>query len=166
KSSANARRRPKAGAGCRNCAPKPISISVCRGINPSVIETPYRLALTPGEPAGIGPDLAVRIAQTARPCELVAIADPQLLAARAKRLGLPLRLLAVDYAQPAAAQPAGTLRYDTIARATTTVPGQVDPANAGYVLDTLTRAVERCRAGRCAALVTGPVHKEIGRAHV
>lgn len=120
-----------------------------------------RLAVTPGEPAGIGPDLAIRIAQTPQPCELVAIADPELLQARARLLGLDLRLLPVDYAAPPAPLPAATLRYDGVSCAIAATPGRVDPANARYVLETLTRAVERCRSGACAAVVTGPVHKAV-----
>jgi len=63
-----------------------------------------RIALTPGEPAGIGPDLIVTLAQTARAAELVAIADPELLLSRAAQLGLPLRLRAFGEQAP---QPTG-----------------------------------------------------------
>lgn len=120
-----------------------------------------RLALTPGEPAGIGPDLAVRLAQQAQPCAIVAIADPALLQARAQVLGLPLTLQPVDYTTPAAPTEPGTLHCDPIRCATVATAGKLDPANARYVLDTLNRAVDLCRSGRCAALVTGPVHKAV-----
>ncbi len=120
-----------------------------------------RLAFTPGEPAGIGPDLAVRVAQTAQACELVAIADPALLQQRAAQLGLPLTLIPVDYDTAPALQPPGTLRYEAVACAQTPIAGAPDPANARYVLDTLIRAVERCRQRACDGLVTGPVHKAV-----
>lgn len=128
---------------------------------PQPVSNVHRLALTPGEPAGIGPDLVVRLAQTSQACELVAIADPALLQTRARLLGLPLELLPADYdTEPAPPSP-GTLRIDPIRCASSVQPGQVDPANAPYVLDTLAHAVDRCRAGTCAGLVTGPVHKAV-----
>src|SRR5699024_9682329 len=119
--------------------------------------------LTPGEPAGIGPDLAVRLAQQRQPCDIIAIADPALLQARARLLNLPLTLEAVDYsATPApAAAAAGTLRYDAVSCAARITPGTPNPASAGYVLATLDHAVALCRDRRCAALVTGPVHKGV-----
>jgi len=120
-----------------------------------------RLALTPGEPAGIGPDLALRLAGREQPCEVVAIADPQLLEQRAARLEVDVQLRRVDYDAAPRPQPAGTLLVDPVARAAPTMPGTPDPANARYVLNTLQRAVERCRTGACAALVTGPVHKAV-----
>ncbi|ROO24792.1 4-hydroxythreonine-4-phosphate dehydrogenase PdxA [Salinisphaera orenii] len=120
-----------------------------------------RLALTPGEPAGIGPDLAVRLAQTRQACELVAVGDPEMLAARARLLDLPLTLEPVDYARTPLPAPAGVLRVDAVACPAAPTPGRTDPANARYVLDTLDRAVDRCRDSQCAALVTGPVHKAV-----
>src|SRR5699024_39294 len=151
---ASRRRRKRGGAGCTNCAPTPISTFACRGISSAVNNT--RLALTPGEPAGIGPDLALRLAGREQPCEVVAIADPQLLEQRAARLEVDVQLRRVDYDAAPRPQPAGTLLVDPVARAAPTMPGTPDPANARYVLNTLQRAVERCRTGACAALVTGP----------
>ena len=76
-----------------------------------------RLALTPGEPAGIGPDLAVRLAQTRQACELVAVGDPEMLAARARLLDLPLTLEPVDYARAPLPAPAGVLQLPRAASA-------------------------------------------------
>ncbi|MDP1708042.1 MAG: 4-hydroxythreonine-4-phosphate dehydrogenase PdxA [Gammaproteobacteria bacterium] len=120
-----------------------------------------RLALTPGEPAGIGPDLCVQIAQRDFPAMVVAVADPVLLTARAQALGLPLRLEV--YAPTQAAQPhtAGTLKVMSVPLAKPVRCGQLDPANAGYVLETLHHAVQACLAGEFDALVTGPVHKAL-----
>ncbi|MES1928521.1 4-hydroxythreonine-4-phosphate dehydrogenase [Salinisphaera dokdonensis CL-ES53] len=120
-----------------------------------------RLAFTPGEPAGIGPDLAVRIAQRAQSVELVAIADPGLLQARAEQLGLPLKLVPVDFDAAPQTTPAGTLAIDPVQCARPTTPGHVDTANARYVLDTLDRATDLCLSGHCDGLVTGPVHKAV-----
>lgn len=122
---------------------------------------PPRIAFTPGEPAGIGPDLAVRLAQHAQPAELIAVADPDLLASRARVLGLELRLEPVDYARAPQSQPRGTLLFDALRCAVMPRPGVLEPANARYVLDTLDRATELCLDERCAALVTGPVNKAV-----
>ena len=120
-----------------------------------------RLALTPGEPAGIGPDLCIQLAQQAQQAELVAIADPQLLLERADALGLPLRLR--EFSTAKAAQPSmpGELCFVPVSLAQPTQTGRLDPRNAGYVLQTLRRAVEGCRSGEFDALVTGPVHKGV-----
>jgi 4-hydroxythreonine-4-phosphate dehydrogenase len=118
-----------------------------------------RIAFTPGEPAGIGPDLAVRMAQTEHACEIVAVADPELLAERAAALDLPLTLDAVDFNADPAPQRAGHLSILPLNRAVPTAIGLPDPANARYVLAALDAAVDLCRRGDCAALVTGPVHK-------
>ncbi len=121
-----------------------------------------RLALTPGEPAGIGPDLCVMLAQRPLPeVELVAIADPELLLRRAERLGLDLELLPADAsASPRPVQP-GQLRIAPISLREEAICGKLDPRNAHYVLETLTHATEGCLAGDYAALVTGPVHKGV-----
>ena len=123
---------------------------------------PRRIALTPGEPAGIGPDLCVMLAQQDHSDELVAIGDPDLLQRRADLLGLPLHLLPVRDDSEPMPQPAGTLRVEPRARTrTTVVPGQLDPTNADYVLETLGLACDGCLHGRFAAMVTAPVHKGI-----
>ena len=123
---------------------------------------PRRIALTPGEPAGIGLDLCVMLAQHAHADELVAICDPDLLQQRADVMGLPLQLLPMDDGKAPAPQQAGTLRIEPSARARTiVVPSHLDPANAGYVLETLRLACDGCLNGRFAAMVTAPVHKGI-----
>ena len=120
-----------------------------------------RLALTPGEPAGIGPDLCVQLAQWGFPAQLVAIADPDLLGDRARRLGLPLDLIPYTPSTPPLAQRAGRLSILPVPLARLGPPGQLDPANAPYVLATLARACDGCLAEEFDALVTGPVHKGI-----
>lgn len=120
-----------------------------------------RLALTPGEPAGIGPDLCVQIAQQTHTAELIVIADPQLLEDRAQRLGLPLRLRPFEpTAEPAATAPS-ELRVLPVSLPQTAIPGTLNPANSSYVLNTLKLAGEGCLAGRFAAIVTAPVHKGV-----
>ncbi len=123
--------------------------------------TAKRIALTAGEPAGIGPDLCALIAQRPHPAELVVIADPQLLAERAAALGLPLRLRPLDDAAEPRPQAAGELTVLAVPLAAPVSAGRLDPANAGYVLETLRLAGEGCLQGRFAAVVTAPVHKGV-----
>ncbi len=116
------------------------------------------LAITPGEPAGIGPDLVVQIAQQVWDRPLVAIANPDLLTRRAEQLGLSLTLLPADDASPV---PAGYLRVLPVPLRRPARAGVLDPANAAYVLETLEVATRGCLDGRFAALVTAPVHKGV-----
>jgi len=120
-----------------------------------------RIVITPGEPAGIGPELVVQLAQRDWPMELVICADPQLLTDRASTLGLPLTLLPYDANQPAQPQQARTLTVLPVALRAPVVAGQLSVANGGYVVDTLARACDGCLSGEFAALVTGPVHKGV-----
>ncbi len=120
-----------------------------------------RLAITPGEPAGIGPDLCVQLAQEAHGAELVAVADPGLLMERARRLGLPLHLEEADLARPPAPQAAGSLKVLPVQAPATVSPGRPTAANAPYVLETLRLAARGCLEGDFAALVTAPVHKGV-----
>jgi 4-hydroxythreonine-4-phosphate dehydrogenase len=122
---------------------------------------PARIVVTPGEPAGIGPDLCVRAAARDFPAELVAIADPELLQERARRLGQPLELQDFDGWLRASAHRAGTLKVLPVALRRPAVPGRLDPGNAAYVLETLAAACDGCLSGRFDALVTAPVHKGV-----
>jgi len=103
-----------------------------------------RIALTAGEPAGIGPELCVQLAQRPHPAELVVLADPQLLRQRAARIGLPLRLLDYDAAAPPSAQQPGELRILAHTLAAPVTCGVPDPVNADYLLATLRRAAQGC----------------------
>lgn len=119
-----------------------------------------RIGITAGEPAGIGPDLCIQIAQQAdKTCERIVIADPKLLMARAAELGLPLSLRPFDSSQTARANVAGELSIIPVSLRTPTRAGVLDPSNAAYVLDTLRIAVKACQDHSINAMVTGPVHK-------
>jgi len=118
-----------------------------------------RIAITPGEPAGIGPDLVITIAQQNWPVELVVIASPTLLKERAEILGLPLTLIDYDANKPAQAQQAGTLTILKQSLAVPCVAGKLNVDNGAYVLETLKTAGEKNMSGEFAAIVTGPVHK-------
>lgn len=120
-----------------------------------------RLALTPGEPAGIGPDLLVRLVQGPVAAQLVAVADPDLLTQRAKALGLTLECSEFSAALPCEPSPAGSLLVQPVPLVRAAQPGRLDSANGPYVLETLRAACDGCLAGPFEALVTGPVHKGI-----
>lgn len=115
------------------------------------------IALTPGEPAGIGPDVAIAFAQQTSHCDLVLIADPAMLTTRAEQLQLAINTpfwnghgadLPAVYLLPIAT------RHPVHA-------GILDSANSPYVIECLRRAVQGCLSGEFDALVTGPVHKGI-----
>ena len=119
-----------------------------------------RIAITPGEPAGIGPDLCVALAQKPPAnTQLVMVCAPELLAERAKLLQVPLKLIDFDPDAPATASEPGQLYVLPVPLAEPAIAGQLNPANAEYVLATLRCACDAILAGQLDALVTGPVHK-------
>ncbi|HET6782851.1 MAG TPA: 4-hydroxythreonine-4-phosphate dehydrogenase PdxA [Pseudoxanthomonas sp.] len=114
------------------------------------------LALVPGEPAGIGPELCVRLAQQLRSdCTLLAFGDADTLRAAAHALDLPLRLFE---AGDTASLP-GDLRLHPVPNAVANRFGRTDPGNARAVVDALNAASDACLRGELQGLVTGPVHK-------
>lgn len=123
---------------------------------------PLPFVVTPGEPAGIGPDLCLLMARHAQPQTLITIASLELLEARAKVLGLDIQLLPVSPgAWPQQPALAGSLYvWNTPLRAPAT-PGRLDPRNGPYVLETLTRAGKGCLDGDFAGMITAPVHKGV-----
>lgn len=120
-----------------------------------------RLVLTPGEPAGIGPDLAIKIAQQPHPAEIIAVVDPDLLYERAEQLGLPLQLVPFSVGRAAEPQSAGQLRILPVKMVKQVKPGRPEVANAEYLLKTLRLATKGALRGEFDALVTGPLHKGI-----
>ena len=118
------------------------------------------LAVTAGEPAGIGPDLVLQLADHSDGARRVIIADLSLLQQRAAQLGLTA-LRFQPYQAGQAAAPAGVLEVLHVPLAAAVTPGQLDPANARYVLNTLDVAIAGCLSGEFAAMVTAPVHKGV-----
>lgn len=116
------------------------------------------LALTPGEPAGIGPDLCVALVRHKIPARIVAVADKGLLQQRAALLGIDLQVR--DY-RPDTPPVPGVVDVLHVPLRTEARPGHLDARNAPYVLDTLTRAAKGCLSGDFDALVTAPVHKGV-----
>ena len=120
------------------------------------MHAPPRLALVPGEPAGVGPELCVRLAQRPRrDCSLVAFADPATLQAAAQALRLPLNLLHEDQE----AHAPGDLPLRMFPNCNAARFGRPDPRNARAVVDALLGAAQACLDGDFAGMVTGPVQK-------
>lgn len=119
-----------------------------------------RLAITPGEPAGIGPDLIIQLVQTAQEHELICIADSSMLQQRAEKLGLPLTINPYD-ANKTQAKIAGSLTVLEEPLNNPSVCGVADKKNAQSQLNALQRAVAGCMSGEFSALITGPMHKGI-----
>lgn len=119
------------------------------------------VAITTGEPAGIGPELVLMLAaRNQLPGSCVAIADKYLLEARASLLGLKVELVEC---QPGDPLPEGdnVLPVWHCALRAPCQPGVLDPANAGYVIDTLNLAVNACLNGQALAMTTAPLHKGV-----
>ena len=122
-----------------------------------------RLAVTAGEPAGIGPELLIRLAATSLAANFVAITDRDLLERAAARCGSPIRIiddrLLEDDGDDAPPREPGSLRVHHVPLAVEERPGHPDPRNARHVLATLAEAADGCIAGRYAAVVTAPLQK-------
>ena len=120
-----------------------------------------RLVLTPGEPAGIGPDICVLIAQEILPIELIVVADRDLLTKRAHLLGLPLQLNDFNPLEKNVLHQPGFLQIINETLVSPAEPGKLDKKNARYILNTLNLAIDGCLSGLFDAMVTGPIHKGI-----
>lgn len=120
-------------------------------------DTPV-LALTPGEPAGIGPECTIRLAHEHPELRLLAVADRQILAFAAEALGIDIDIKSWRPGDTVTAGKLSCFQQD-LDRAVT--PGKTDPANAHYVVGTIKAAVSLVQAGHADALVTGPVHKGV-----
>jgi 4-hydroxythreonine-4-phosphate dehydrogenase len=120
-----------------------------------------RIAITPGEPAGVGPDLTLALAQDRHDAELVVVADPGLMQERARRLGLAFEWVRFDPLTPARRHVPGRLPLLAVPLGAPAVCGHPDPHNAAYVLETLRLAAQGCTQGSFSAMVTGPVQKSV-----
>ena len=118
------------------------------------------IAVTAGEPAGIGPDLCVQLARRRPPARVVVVADRMLLRDRARSLGVPLKIIDYPAAAPARAG-ANALRVLHVPLARPAIAGRLDPANSRYVLRTLEVAADGCRDGVFDAMVTAPLQKSV-----
>jgi 4-hydroxythreonine-4-phosphate dehydrogenase len=120
-----------------------------------------RLALTPGEPSGVGPDLVIQTVQQPQESELVVFADQDLLAERAAELGLPVKILPFTPDQAPQLRMAGELVVAPVSLVEPAIAGQLNHNNANYVLQALDGAIDACQSGICSAMITGPVQKSV-----
>ena len=118
-----------------------------------------RIVITSGEPAGIGPDACVALAQSGWDAEIVVAGDAELLAATASALRLPLTIELYHASQRRAAHRAGTLKVMHVPTARSVSAGQPDARNGAYVIRMLDLACDGCMNGEFAAMVTAPVQK-------
>ncbi len=116
------------------------------------------LAITVGEPAGIGPDLCLALADYALAARIVVLGDAEVLRARAAQLGRNVRIVETLSDAP---HPVGTLCVQHIPVAASVVAGQLDVRNGPHVLALLDAAIDGCQRGRFAAVITAPVHKSV-----
>jgi len=122
------------------------------------------LAVTTGEPAGIGPDICLQIAQQSLDCQLVILADRDLMKSRAEKLRLPVQIINISEdidTLSSTPHQAGRLFVYHIPLAQQTTPGTLNPINAEYVLTLLKNAVKGCNKKQYDALVTAPIHKGV-----
>ena len=113
------------------------------------------IAFTPGEPSGIGPDIAIIYAQKAKKENLLVYCDPDVLIDRAKKLNLPIIL------KESESKNASELSIYPIKTSNKALPGKLDPANSNYVLNTIKHATKDCLNSSCDGLLTGPVNKGV-----
>ncbi len=118
-----------------------------------------RIALTSGEPAGIGPDVCLAAAALPLDCELICLGDREMLAERARALGIQVELRPYDRASRRHAP--GTLVVEHHPLQVPAVAGRLDARNAPYVVRLLERACDGALGGEFAAIVTAPVHKGV-----
>ena len=116
------------------------------------------VAITSGEPAGVGPELCLRIVERDWPVRLVVLGDIELMRARAAAQGSRVQIVPFD---AAVAPVPGVVEVVHLPLAHPSLPGKLDPANGAYVLRLLDQAIEGCVSGRFAAMVTAPVHKGV-----
>lgn len=120
-----------------------------------------RLILTSGEPAGIGPDLCLAIADRDWPCDIVVAADMELLKQRARQIQLSIELTSYAASEQRPTHRRGSLRVLHVPTVVPVQAGVLDPANARYVLNLLNAAAQGCLSGEFDAMVTAPVQKSV-----
>ena len=116
------------------------------------------VAITSGEPAGVGPELCLRIVERDWPVRLVVLGDIELMRARAAAQGSSVQIVPFD---AAVAPVPGVVEVVHLPLAHPSLPGKLDPANGAYVLRLLDHAIAGCLDGHFAAMVTAPVHKGV-----
>jgi len=126
------------------------------------VHSPVRLMVTPGEPAGIGPDLCIKLSQKQWPFEWVVVADPVLMQQRANILNTSIQLTEFNPANKTMLpNKQGEIKILPVKTSLMVNVGELNTENVRYVLETISQAVHRCQHDNLTGLVTGPVHKGI-----
>ena len=120
-----------------------------------------KIAFTTGEPAGVGPDLAISLVARPREETIVFFADPEVISARASTIGQQIKIIEIRDASQAVMVPPGYIQIIASVCPNPTCVGVPDPLNSPYVLECLDKAVDSCVSGKLDAMVTGPINKEI-----
>ena len=119
------------------------------------------IAITPGEPAGIGPELTLKLASKPLDFEIVAIASLKMLQEHANLLGLPIRFKNFVAESKCSTHSPGTLKVINIDLSEPAIAGHLNKNNSAYVIKTLAKAVELVSSKKLSALTTAPVQKSI-----
>jgi 4-hydroxythreonine-4-phosphate dehydrogenase len=119
------------------------------------------IAYTCGEPAGIGPDLALALSETSLPCRLRVLGNLEVLAARARQLDKAVEFTRLEQGDETPLHMPGQLAVESFPLAMPVTAGKLDAHNSAHVLALLDAALQGCTKGNYAAMVTGPVHKGI-----
>ncbi len=122
---------------------------------------PTCIALTPGEPAGVGPELVLKLAQHALDYEIVAIANHDMLQAQADHLNIEIKLEPFDKSVNYSQHQENTLKVIDVAMPNKAMFGKLDTKNSSYVIETLNTAVKLVQNNTLQALTTAPVQKSI-----
>ena len=120
-----------------------------------------RIAITSGDPAGIGPDICVMLAQRGIDADITIVGDAEMLASRARDLNINLAIQPYERTQTSHQHCKNSLKVLHICTAAPVTAGILNPANSQYVLNTLTCAMDGCISGAFDAIVTAPVHKGV-----
>lgn len=119
------------------------------------------LLITPGEPAGVGPDITLNLLQQGWNYPIAALADPELLALRAAQLNLDINILVLKPGDDIPTHSAKQCPVIPVPLNQEAIPGLLNPANADYVIRALIQATGLCQQNQAAGIITGPVHKAV-----
>jgi len=125
------------------------------------VEKIPRIVITPGEPAGIGPDILLKAIQQNYSAELIAVCDPEILVSRAALLNLPIHLENFEAASVPETHSVGTIKIIPVKLTSPSQPGKLNSDHARYVIQCLEIATDNILNKKANALVTGPVQKSI-----
>ena len=120
-----------------------------------------RIAITLGDPGGIGPDICVMMAQSHINRNHIVITDPKLLAESSKKLKIKISINTLDTLASQTVSGLGVINVYPIRLNTKNKPGYMNPKNASFVIETIKTAANGCQDKYFDAMVTGPISKSV-----